>query len=64
MAGRRIRAFVRCETGAISADWIALTAGIVFLSFLMLMHFAFGDGGPLTTLESWIVEVNTRYFGS
>lgn len=64
MSREHARKFLTCEDGAVSADWIALTAGVVFLSFLMLMHFGFAEEGPLQTLDGWLAQVRTLHFGT
>lgn len=41
--------FLRDETGAVTIDWVALTAGILLLG-IMVVYAVFNDGvGPLLT---------------
>lgn len=61
---RRIRNFTRDESGAVTTDWVVLTAGVVSFGLLVMMNI--GDGvtsvsqGIANNLNSITVGVATQ----
>lgn len=60
-----IRRFIRSESGAVTVDWVVLTAGIISLMFLLVLTpVREAVRGLATDIGTEIDEIRTALFGS
>ena len=49
-------AFVRAEDGAVTVDWVVLTAGVVGLGMVLLIPIGFAINGTTTSIAATITS--------
>ena len=60
-----IRRFIRSDSGAVTVDWVVLTAGIIALMFLLVLTpVREAVRGLATDIGAGIDEISTALFGS
>jgi hypothetical protein len=60
-ASHRIKAFLASEDGAITVDWVVLTAAIVGLGIAVLIPIGFSTESSVAALQGDILAVDTGY---
>ncbi|PQO24266.1 hypothetical protein C2I36_03905 [Rhodobacteraceae bacterium WD3A24] len=58
---RHIQRFGADEHGAVTVDWVVLTAAIVGIGVLVLVPIAFGAGNLASSVGSTISDTSTGY---
>lgn len=56
--------FCRDDTGAVTVDWVVLTAAIVGLGFVVLLPIAFSTGNSATAVAGNVTGVTVGYQSS
>lgn len=57
----RLFTFYRDESGAVTVDWVVLTAAIVGLGFVVLLPIAYTTGNSATTVGGSIANIEPGY---
>ena len=53
--------FLDEETGAITVDWVVLTAALIGICMLILVPFAFGLDNVVSRVSAFIASIRTGY---
>lgn len=56
--------FYRDDTGAVTVDWVVLTAAIVGLGYVVLVPIAFSTGNSATAVAGDVTGVTVGYQSS
>ncbi|MEO8241256.1 MAG: hypothetical protein ABI832_03035 [bacterium] len=56
-----LRAFQRDEAGAVTVDWVVLTAAIVGLGMVVLIPIAYSSGNAAQGVSDYIGTFNSGY---
>ncbi len=58
---RKLAGFLAQEDGAVTVDWVVLTAAIVLMGALVVIPIAYGTTSLSSLLGGYIDDVNTGY---
>lgn len=56
-----LKLFVRDETGAVTVDWVVLTAAVVGLGMVVLIPIAFTTDSSAQGVSDYISNINVGY---
>lgn len=57
----KIEAFLKDQSGAVTVDWVVLTAAIIGLGFMVLVPIAYGTDSLATQVTGRVTVTNVGY---
>ncbi len=57
----RVKLFSRDETGAITVDWVVLSAAVIGLGMVVLVPIAYSSGSSAQGVADYIGDINVGY---
>ena len=58
---RRIRIFGRDENGAVTVDWVVLSAAVIGLGMVVLVPIAYSSGSSAQGISDYVSSVNVGF---
>ena len=57
----RVKLFSRDETGAITVDWVVLSAAVIGLGMVVLVPIAYSSGSSAQGVADYISDINVGF---
>ena len=58
---RKFKNFMKCDSGAVTVDWVVLTAAIVGLGMVVLIPIAYSTDSSAQGVSDYISTLNVGY---
>lgn len=56
-----LRTFCKDECGAVTVDWVVLTAAVIGLGMIVLIPIAYSSGSSAQGISDYITNINVGY---